>query len=144
MVGTTTGDNRRCLEKDAEHPSTTATTEYCVKLQQWMWQYYWGYAGWQGWVSLPAFSFPPPCSFPPPGTSAQITGSPAGTSGAGQQAFDSRNWYSHPYPYSFPAAIPHTGAPHTEQSTTAISSTNARTTHQHNGNPPQPGRVQLN
>ncbi|CAK6949386.1 protein FAM8A1 [Scomber scombrus] len=139
MVGTTTGDKRHCPEKDAKHPPSTATTEYCAKLQQWMWQYYWGYAGWQSWATLSAFPFPPPCSFPLPGTSAQTPGSPASTSGTGQQAFDSRNWYNHPYPFSFPASFPHPGAPQTEQSTAATPAT-ARTTQHQNGNPPQPGR----
>lgn len=137
MVATTTSDNRRCPETDAKQPQSTATTEYCAKLQQWMWQYYWGNAGWQSWMALSAFPFPPPCGFPPPGTSAQTPGSPDSTSGAGQHVFDSRNWYSQPYPFSFPAPFPHPGGAQAHQSTPA---TDARTAQHQNGNPPQPGR----
>ncbi|KAM7384305.1 hypothetical protein PAMA_011582 [Pampus argenteus] len=131
----TTSDNRRCPETDVKQPQSTSTTEYCAKLQQWMWQYYWGYASWQSWVALSAFPFPPPCSFPPQGTSAQTPGSPASTYGAGQHVSDSRNRHSHPYPFSFPASFPHP-----EQSTAQTPATDTRPAQQQNGNPPQPGR----
>jgi len=36
------------------------TTEYCSRLQQWMWRYYCGYASWQSWVLMSAPLFPPP------------------------------------------------------------------------------------
>ncbi|XP_059205921.1 protein FAM8A1 [Centropristis striata] len=134
MFATTTSDN--CPENDAKQLQATATTEYCAKLQQWMWQYYWGYANWQSWLALSAFPFPPPCSFPSPGTSAQAPGTPASTPGGGQQAFDTLNRYSYPYPLSFPASQPHPGGSHTEQT----SATDARPALQQNGNPPQAGR----
>uniref|UniRef100_A0A671PCE0 Family with sequence similarity 8 member A1a n=1 Tax=Sinocyclocheilus anshuiensis TaxID=1608454 RepID=A0A671PCE0_9TELE len=35
-------------------------TEYCQRLQQWMWRYYSGYVSWQSWVFLSAPLFPPP------------------------------------------------------------------------------------
>ncbi|XP_029370092.1 protein FAM8A1 [Echeneis naucrates] len=43
----------------------TATTEYCGRLQQWMWRCYWGQASWQSWLLLSS------CPFPPPGTAAR-------------------------------------------------------------------------
>ncbi|XP_042362709.1 protein FAM8A1 [Plectropomus leopardus] len=136
MVATTTSDNSRDgPDSDAKQPQSTATTEYCAKLQQWMWQYYWGYASWQSWLALSAFPFPPPCSFPPSGTSAHTPGPPASASGGGQQAFDTQNWYSYPYPLSFPASHPHPGGAHTEQTSDA-----RRPAQQQNGNPPQAGR----
>ncbi|TMS18508.1 Protein FAM8A1 [Larimichthys crocea] len=141
MVATTTTDNRHDgPESDAKPPHTAATTEYCAKLQQWMWQYYWGYANWQSWLALSAF--PPPCTFSPPGTSAQTPGTPASTSGTGQQAFDTGHWYSYPYPLSFPASSPHPGGAQTEQSSaaTATPATDARPAQQQNGNPAQAGR----
>lgn len=35
-----------------------ATTEYCGKLQAWMWQYYTGYVNWQSWLAASAMSHP--------------------------------------------------------------------------------------
>eukprot|EP00066_Takifugu_rubripes_P018505 XP_011607771.1 PREDICTED: protein FAM8A1-like isoform X2 [Takifugu rubripes] len=80
-------------------PQASATTEYCATLQRWIWQSYWGYAGWQSWLCLSAF--------PPPGTSAPAAGAHA--SAAGQQRFDTRNWYSYPVPVSSPASSAHPG-----------------------------------
>ncbi|XP_068431938.1 protein FAM8A1 [Clinocottus analis] len=137
MFATAASDTHRDGPETDEKPSqATATTEYCAKLQQWMWQYHWGYANWQSWVALSAFPFPPSCSFPPPGTGARTPGAPGSTSGSGQQAFDMLNRYSYPYPLGFPASYPHPGAPHTDQT----SATDARTAQLQNGNPPQTGR----
>ncbi|XP_072535105.1 protein FAM8A1 [Salminus brasiliensis] len=36
-----------------------STSEYCEKLQEWMWQYYCGYVTWQSWVAVSACSLPP-------------------------------------------------------------------------------------
>lgn len=137
MSAAATSDNRcNGPESEAKPPQTTATTEYCAKLQPWMWQYYWGYASWQSWVALAVF--PPPCSFPPPGTSSPTPGTPASTSGDGQQAFDTRNWYSYPYPLGFPASSPHPGG-----AQTPTPATDARPAQQQNGNPPQAGMAQI-
>uniref|UniRef100_H3DK86 Family with sequence similarity 8 member A1a n=1 Tax=Tetraodon nigroviridis TaxID=99883 RepID=H3DK86_TETNG len=43
-------------------PQTTATTEYCARLQRWIWQSYWASGGWQSCLSLPAHTPPPPAS----------------------------------------------------------------------------------
>lgn len=131
-------------ETDTERPQTAATTEYCAKLQQWMWQYYWGYANWQSWVALSAFPFPPPCPFPPSGTGAQTPGTPASTYGSSLQAFDTRNWY--PYPFGSPASSLQAGGAHAEQNSAAhpLPGTDARAAQQQqNGNPPQAGRAQF-
>ncbi|XP_039976911.1 protein FAM8A1 [Xiphias gladius] len=139
---TTSGDRRDGPESCAEQPQTTVTTEYCAKLQQWMWQYYWGYANWQSWVALSALSFPPPCSFPAPGTGAQTPGPPASTSVGGQRAVDAGSWYSYPHPLRFPASSARPGGAQTERSSAATPAlaTDARTAQQQNGNPPQAGR----
>ncbi|CAJ1083459.1 protein FAM8A1 [Xyrichtys novacula] len=118
-------------ENDTKPPPTSATTEYCAKLQQWMWQYYW-----QSWVTLTALPFPPPCTFPPPGTSAQSPGAPATTSG--QQTYDPANWYNYPYTFSpFPAS---SSQPGQSLATTPATASDGRPVHQQNGNPPQAGR----
>uniref|UniRef100_A0A8C6S4U0 Family with sequence similarity 8 member A1a n=1 Tax=Neogobius melanostomus TaxID=47308 RepID=A0A8C6S4U0_9GOBI len=71
---------------------STATTEYCQKLQQWMWNYYWGHASWQNWVALSTLPVPP--AHLPDGT--QTTG----------QLFDSRNWHNYPYQLGGAAGYP--------------------------------------
>ncbi|XP_020508017.1 protein FAM8A1 [Labrus bergylta] len=135
--GTTTHFRRSGSEGDEKLPEDTATTEYCAKLQQWMWQYYWGYANWQSWLALTALPFPPP------GTGAQTPGpltAPSSTSG--QQTYDPANWYSYPYPFSFPASSPHLNGTQVGHSstTTPAAAADGRTAQQQNGNPPQAGR----
>jgi len=56
------------------------TTEYCSRLQQWMWRYYCGYASWQSWVLMSAPLFPPPqfgCQAPGSSTSSAYAATPA-------------------------------------------------------------------
>ncbi|KAM9738514.1 protein FAM8A1 isoform 1-T1 [Menidia menidia] len=119
-------------ENALKRPETTATTEYCAKLQQWMWQYYWGYAGWQSWLSLSAFPFFPPCAV------AQTPGDSASTSNTGQAAFDPRSWYN--YSFSPPAYYPSpAGGDRTEHSPAAAAARPAQQ-QQQTGNPPQAGR----
>ncbi|KAF4088532.1 hypothetical protein AMELA_G00083830 [Ameiurus melas] len=60
-----------------------AKSEYCEKLQEWMWQYYCGYVSWQSWVTV--FPFPP-CS---PGSLR------APTSGVDVPPPDLQTWISH-------------------------------------------------
>lgn len=127
-------------EGDAKPPQTIGTTEYCVKLQQWIWQYYWGYANWQSYLSLTAF--PPPYNFPPPGTSLQTPGTSASPTGTAQQAFDAGNWYSYPhFPLTFPASSSYPGGAQTEQSSAAtpVPGADTRPAQLQNGNPPQAG-----
>ncbi|XP_030645376.1 protein FAM8A1 [Chanos chanos] len=64
-----TGVNMATTIKEEDHPRTrenegigsnvSVTTEYCAKLQEWMWQYYCGYASWQNWLFMSTFPFPP-------------------------------------------------------------------------------------
>uniref|UniRef100_A0A3Q3XKW1 RDD domain-containing protein n=1 Tax=Mola mola TaxID=94237 RepID=A0A3Q3XKW1_MOLML len=74
---------------NAKPPQTTATTEYCAKLQQWIWQNYWGYASWQSW----------------PGTGAHTLGAP--DTRHRQQGFPAGSWYHYPTPVSVPASSSH-------------------------------------
>ncbi|XP_051992281.1 protein FAM8A1 [Xyrauchen texanus] len=46
------------------------TTEYCKRLQEWMWRYYCGYASWQSWVFMSAPLFPP---YAPPQSGCQTS-----------------------------------------------------------------------
>lgn len=141
MFGTPTTDDSRDGPGSAAEPLYgAATTEYCAKLQRWMWQYYWGHASWQSWAALSAF--PPPFGFPPPGTSVHTPGAPASTTGGGQQGYDAASWYSYPYPLGFPASSPpHPGGAQREHSSAPTpAGTDARPAQQQNGNPPQAGR----
>lgn len=65
-----------------------STTEYCEKLQTWMWQYYTGYVNWQSWVSVCGTMPNPYLLHPANGT---IT---AHTEFTG---FDAQNWYNNPF-----------------------------------------------
>lgn len=140
----TSGSRRDGPETRAEKPpQATETTEYCSKLQQWMWQYYWGYAGWQSWLALSAVPLPPPWAFPPPGTSLHTPATPASTpGGSGQQPGDPWSWYSYPYPLSFPASSGHQGGVQTGQSWAATAAP-AAVAQQQNENPPQAGKFML-
>lgn len=137
MFGTPTGDDRRDGSGSVSKPlQRSATTQYCAKLQQWIWQYYWGYGSWQGGLALSAF--PPPCSFSQAGTSVQTPVTPVTNSGRGQQTFDSGNWYSYPVPLSFPASSSQTGQ---SSSATPTTGTGARPAQQQN--PAQAGMSQV-
>ncbi|XP_046875022.1 protein FAM8A1 [Hypomesus transpacificus] len=130
-TGTTAGVRPISTENEEKEPqqqnACVSTTEYCAKLQEWMWHYYWGYSNWQSWMALSAFPFPPPCSIPFPGNQP-----------AGQTAFDGRNLYpNYPYPFSFPA--PGTGVQ--PDLGTPTPPNNARPVQQQqDGNAPQAGR----
>ncbi|KAM6958986.1 protein FAM8A1 [Aplochiton taeniatus] len=141
MASSTTDKSRQhstdCEETQPKPKATNATTEYCAKLQQWMWQCYWGHANWQNWMAVSTFPFTPPCPFPLSGVHG-----PAATAtnpSVGQPTFDARNWYhNYPYPFSFPAP-PFTGPP-TETAGTPTPPHDARPVQQQNGNAPQAGR----
>lgn len=56
------------------------TTEYCQRLQQWMWRYYSGYVSWQSWVLMSAPLVPPPqfgCQAPGGSSTAACAATPA-------------------------------------------------------------------
>ncbi|XP_043073156.1 protein FAM8A1 isoform X2 [Puntigrus tetrazona] len=46
--------------RGSDERERTSTTEYCQRLQRWMWRYYSGHVSWQSWVLLSAPLFPPP------------------------------------------------------------------------------------
>lgn len=50
-------DGTATAKEDADE-RRGVTTEYCEKLQAWMWQYYTGYVNWQSWLALSAMSSP--------------------------------------------------------------------------------------
>ncbi|KAK0137048.1 Protein FAM8A1 [Merluccius polli] len=125
MAAATTSDGESDASKTAEKKPTTttttptvtatATTEYCAKLQQWMWRYYWGQASWQSWVSASAF-LPPAAYLPPPhlllaGVAAPPQPPPP------QRTYDAPNpnWYNHPYPFSYPVPPPYLSGARGEQ-----------------------------
>ncbi|KAK7899053.1 hypothetical protein WMY93_019906 [Mugilogobius chulae] len=123
---------------DAESPQSPVTTEYCQKLQQWMWSYYCSYASWQSWVALSTLPFPPPYTVSP------FHGTPTAQTTTGQQAFDSRHWYNFSYPPSFTGypegAQQHNNPYYQTPSTASQNTTDAHLGQQPNGTPPQPGR----
>uniref|UniRef100_A0A3B3DGT5 Family with sequence similarity 8 member A1a n=1 Tax=Oryzias melastigma TaxID=30732 RepID=A0A3B3DGT5_ORYME len=107
--------------------TSSATTEYCEKLQRWMWQYYWGCSP-SSWGFLPAFPLP------------HTPDAALSTSAGDQQAFDVRNWYSYPSPLSpptLPQPPPYVGGDQAERS---AASADARAAQQQNGNTLQAGR----
>lgn len=115
-------------ETDTKQPQTV-TTEYCEKLQQWMWQYYTGCSP-ASWGFLPAFLLP------------QTPDAALSTSAGDHQAFDIRNWYSYPSPLSpptLPQPPPYVGVDRTERS--AASAADARAAQQQNGDTLQAGKA---
>lgn len=58
-MDTTRNEMERRDGKEVSRDVNMSTTEYCKKLQEWMWQYYCGYANWQSWMLMSALPFPP-------------------------------------------------------------------------------------
>ncbi|KAM9414503.1 protein FAM8A1-like isoform 2-T2 [Salvelinus alpinus] len=112
-----------------------ATTEYCAKLQEWMWQYYWDYVNWQSCMTLTTFHFSP-CNFPVAANYQAPTGTPWP---AGQPTLDGRYGYNYlGMGYPFPAP-PTTGAQTGQQMTAGTPPHDSRPVQQQNGNAPQTG-----
>ncbi|KTG01007.1 hypothetical protein cypCar_00006032 [Cyprinus carpio] len=116
--------HKPCSQGKQDTAPAVTTTEYCEKLQEWMWQYYYSYMNWQSWIATSALSFPP--CFPAQGTN-ETPG--ATTWGADMSNGDLRNWFSSPF--GFPAAAASSRAPATAP---------AQQQQQPNGNAQQPGR----
>ncbi|XP_059194674.1 protein FAM8A1-like [Centropristis striata] len=111
--------------KDADE--SRATTEYCEKLQGWMWQYYTGYGNWQSWLAASAMSCP------------YYLQSDSGTSTTALD-INSQNWYSSPFglplsPYP-PAVTSHSSRPGEAAGGAAVAAQQP----QENGNALRPGR----
>ncbi|XP_064204246.1 protein FAM8A1 isoform X1 [Anguilla rostrata] len=118
-----TGDNQHTSESQQDRPTdeNVTTTEYCRKLQEWMWQYYCGYVNWQIWTAISAPPFPP-CYFP-----HTVNSTPAATLWPpGHAHSDASNWHNNPFIF----ASPHSFSPafaadaRTEQVTAGASVTN--------------------
>ncbi|XP_054910101.1 protein FAM8A1 isoform X1 [Poeciliopsis prolifica] len=126
----TDSGSRDGSETETKQLQANATTEYCSKLQRWMWEYYWGYASWQSWAALSAFPLPPPSS------AAQTPAAHSSIPASGQQAFEPGNWFGYPYAFRPPgsSAPSHPGGLQAEQRS---ASTDVRP---QNGSPPQAGR----
>ncbi|XP_074539854.1 protein FAM8A1-like [Halichoeres trimaculatus] len=124
--------NKNIVEGKKNTVQSRATTEYCEKLQAWMWQYYTGYVNWQGWMAASAMSCP------------YYLHSANGTS---TTAFDinSQNWYASPFvlplsPYS--PVVGSTSSRTGEAAGGAAVSAQPQQQHppQENGNAQRPGR----
>lgn len=57
--GINNGKEMNGISKSGSQPvsNLTSKSQYCAKLQEWMWQYYSGYVSWQSWSLV--FPFPP-------------------------------------------------------------------------------------
>ncbi|XP_028281436.1 protein FAM8A1 [Parambassis ranga] len=75
--------NQNNAEGKKDTLESRATTEYCEKLQAWMWQYYTGYVNWQSWLAASAM----PCPY--------YLQAPSGTPTSPD--FSSQNWYNNPF-----------------------------------------------
>ncbi|KAL0962025.1 hypothetical protein UPYG_G00334790 [Umbra pygmaea] len=135
---TNTGPNSSSVERQELQTDVNATTEYCAKLQDWMWQYYWGYLNWHSWMTMTSFPFSL-YTIPVSENFSPLTGTPWL---AGQPNVESRYGYNYAgmgYRFSFPAP-PTTGAQVGHQMTAGTSPHDARPVQQQNGNAPQAGR----
>ncbi|XP_041962361.1 protein FAM8A1b [Alosa sapidissima] len=139
-------DNTLNNNKDVNNSMTT--TEYCEKLQEWMWQYYSVYVNWHSWMSVFTLSCPP--CFPVPSSSSEAQ-SPS-SSRTDVSASDPRTWYN---PLAFPVpphvfpAPPAAGNANQAGDTNVTQSTvpgpvqqpqQQQQQQQPNGNAQQPGR----
>ncbi|XP_063054177.1 protein FAM8A1 [Engraulis encrasicolus] len=130
------------LSNNKDNNKNMTTTEYCEKLQEWMWQYYSGYVNWHSWMSVFTLSYPP--CFPMPPTTSGTLGS--SSSRTDTSASDPRNWYNplaFPVPPNFFPAPPAAGNPSPADSNvtqSTVPGAGQQQQQQQNGNAPQPGR----
>ncbi|XP_052473405.1 protein FAM8A1-like [Carassius gibelio] len=126
--------HKPCAQGKQDTASAVTTTEYCERLQEWMWQYYYSYMNWQSWIAMSALSFPPCLS-----TQGENE-TPGGTTwGAEMINGDLRNWFSSPF--GFPAVAANASG----QSSRAPATAHAQRPQQQqlqqpNGDAQQPGR----
>ncbi|XP_030638352.1 protein FAM8A1 [Chanos chanos] len=141
-------DNAKDSSASSQDAARVTTSDYCAKLQEWMWQYYYGYVNWQNWMAISTFSFPP--CFPAPATNQTQSTSMMGLD---TSSVDIRNWYSSPFLLSVPPFVPSAAAGNVSQageaagqsSPTAVAGPVQQTPgppqrQQQNGNVQQPGR----
>lgn len=102
-VDTQVSSSQNAIECRKDACEKRITTEYCEKLQAWMWQYYTGYVNWQSWLAVSAMS--PSYYLPQPANGTL-------TAPVDFASFDAQNWYNNPFglPLSpYPPAIPTPG-----------------------------------
>lgn len=122
--------NRENVVDEKNPGKSRATTEYCEKLQAWMWQYYTGYVNWQSWLAAAAL----PCPY-----SLQST---TGTSTAPLD-INSQNWYNGLLGLtlsSFPPVVTSQSSRAGEAAGGAAASAQPQQLPQENGNAQRPGK----
>lgn len=118
------------VEDEKSAGESRPTTEYCEKLQAWMWQYYTGYVNWQSWLAASAVPYP------------YYLQPESGTSTA---SFDtnSQSWYNGPFGRplsSYSPAVTAPGSRAGEAAGGAAVSAQPQQLPQENGNAQRPGR----
>ncbi|XP_023680117.1 protein FAM8A1-like [Paramormyrops kingsleyae] len=58
IISPNPGVDKKTMDFRTDSGKKMTTTEYCRKLQEWMWQYYGGYASWLTWTAMSAFPLP--------------------------------------------------------------------------------------
>ncbi|XP_028673102.1 protein FAM8A1 [Erpetoichthys calabaricus] len=113
--------------------SERKASEYCAKVQEWMWQCYWQQLQWHSWAAF-AFTSPPHLCYnsQTPNQASQAPGWQGSTG-----VTDPRNWPNSTNPVLFPGQAP-VGTP--GQGTPATAPASARPAGQQHGNAPQAGR----
>ncbi|KTG41602.1 hypothetical protein cypCar_00000734 [Cyprinus carpio] len=129
--------HKPCSQDKQDTSPAVTTTEYCEKLQEWMWQYYYSYMNWQSWIAMSGFSFPP--CFPTQGTN-ETPG--ATTWGADVSNGDLRNWFSSS-PFGFPAAAASGQSPPRAPAAQLPQQQQQQQQQQPNGNAQQPATIIL-
>lgn len=121
-------------QNNTENTTNTAdrcsTTEYCERLQAWMWQYYTGYVHWQSWLAATAMY---PYSMQLPGSMSMP-----------HADLNSQNWYTGPlglalshYP---PAAPSSSSSSRPGEAAPGAAAPTQPPRPQENGNAQRPGR----
>ncbi|XP_041101698.1 protein FAM8A1-like isoform X2 [Polyodon spathula] len=107
MIATKTKNPDHDSESKRGPGGPATASEYCAKVQEWIWQYY-GYMNWQtwqNWMAMPVSPFPPYYSSYPAATQNGTT--PAWQIGQSDQ--DVRIWYNgnvNQFPFTVPPYFP--------------------------------------
>ncbi|KAG5856755.1 protein FAM8A1-like [Anguilla anguilla] len=133
------GEEKQTSANRQKTAGSMTTTEYCAKLQEWMWQYYGGCVHWQGWMAMSTYPFP----YYPPQAGSEAPTVPLW--GMGQSSSDARNWYNNQFNFPVPpyfATSPNPGGQTGEVTpgTTPVSNERPLPQQQQNGNVQQAGR----
>ncbi|KAI1885748.1 hypothetical protein AGOR_G00207000 [Albula goreensis] len=140
MAATLLGEGKQESVSSQKPGENMTTTEYCGKLQEWMWHYYCGYMNWQGWMAMSTYPFPP-CY--PPQTANESPTVPLW--GTGQQTSDIRTLYNNQFNFPVPPYLPTGPTPGAQTGevtagTTPVSNERPVLQQQQNGNAQQAGR----